>query len=47
MSSWLIGVVGVIYLATAAFFLTEGKPGMALTFIGYAIANVGLIWGSA
>jgi hypothetical protein len=47
MSSWLIGFVGVIYLATAAFFVAEGKPGMALTFIGYSIANVGLIWGSA
>lgn len=43
MSSWLIGVVGVVYLFTALSFWLEGQKGMAITFIGYALANAGLI----
>lgn len=42
-SAWLIAVVTVIYAATAASFLFEARPGMALAFTGYALANVGLI----
>jgi hypothetical protein len=44
MSGWLIGVVTVIYLGVAISFIFEGKPGMALTFLGYSVANIGLIW---
>ncbi len=46
MSGWLIGVVTVIYVGVAISFWAEGKPGMALTFLGYSVANIGLIWAS-
>lgn len=46
MSGWLIGIVTVIYCGVAISFWFEGKPGMALTFLGYSVANVGLIWAS-
>jgi len=46
MSAWLIGIVTVIYLGVAISFALEGKPGMAVAFLGYAFANVGLIWAS-
>lgn len=44
MSGWLIGIVTLIYIGVAVSFFMENKPGMALTFLGYSIANVGLIW---
>lgn len=43
MSATLIGVVTVIYVAVAISLWAEGKPGLAVAFGGYAIANVGLI----
>lgn len=46
MSGWLIGIVTVIYIGVAISFWAEAKPGMALTFLGYAVANLGLIWAS-
>jgi hypothetical protein len=46
VSGWLIGIVTVIYLGVTISFLYEGKPGMAVAFFGYALANLGLIWAS-
>ncbi len=43
MSNLLVGIVAVIYLVAAAGYLLEGNRGMALTFVAYAVANVGLI----
>ena len=43
MSAWLIGVVTAIYLGVAMSFWLEHRPWMAVTFVGYAAANVGLI----
>lgn len=35
----------VIYACLAAgYFFVQHRPGMCLAFIGYVIANVGLIW---
>ena len=34
----------VIYGATAGAYLFAARPGMMITFVGYVIANVGLIW---
>ena len=42
MSSALIAIVGVIYLATAVSLWFQGKPGLAIAFLGYALGNVGL-----
>ena len=42
-STWLIGVVSVLYTGQAAIWLLEGRHGMALVMVGYVIANAGLI----
>jgi hypothetical protein len=43
MSTTLLSIVGVIYIGVTFSFLRDGNPGMALTFLGYTIAQVGLI----
>jgi len=43
MSSLLIAVVTVIYAGTAVSLWLENNKGMALCFLGYCVANVGLI----
>lgn len=47
MSGWLIGLVGLIYLGVAVSEYRGGNTGMALTFVGYSVANVGLIMAQA
>jgi hypothetical protein len=44
MSSPLIIFVGAVYLLVAFDQLRHGHPGMAIAWLGYAIANVGLAW---
>jgi len=44
MSATLIGITTVIYLGVAISFFADGRLGMGGTFVGYAIANVGLIY---
>lgn len=44
MTSNMILVVTLIYAATAVSFLTDKNPGMALCFLGYVIANLGIVW---
>lgn len=43
MSEWLLAATGVAYLVTAVDLYLRGQVGLALTFAGYALANVGLI----
>lgn len=40
----MLTAVSVIYAIMAGGYFWASRPGMALTFIGYVIANVGLIW---
>jgi hypothetical protein len=42
MSSWLIIVTGVIYAYIAGEQLFKGNTGLAVTYFGYALGNVGL-----
>ena len=42
MSSWLIAAIGVVYLIVAADLAFKGQTGLAISFIGYSIGNVGL-----
>ena len=42
MGAWLIAGVGVIYVIAAIDFVMTGKPGLAITFVGYAVGNLGL-----
>ena len=44
---WLVAMlslVALIYGATAVAYQFALRPGMAVAFVGYMIANVGLIW---
>lgn len=43
MSTWAIAVCGVLYLVTAFDLWRQGQVGLALTFLFYACANVGLL----
>jgi hypothetical protein len=42
MSSPLILIVGLVYLAVAIDQWRKGDGGMAIAWLGYALANVGL-----
>lgn len=43
MSSWLIAVIGIVYLVVAIdLFFFKANPGLGIAFFGYAIGNVGL-----
>lgn len=43
MSAALLTVVSCIYLGVAVAYMREGRWGMAVAFVAYALANVGLI----
>jgi hypothetical protein len=42
MAPWLIALTGVIYLVVACDLAFVGKHGLAIAYLGYAAANVGL-----
>lgn len=44
MSTPLIAIVTAIYVAVSGTLAYQRRWGMALVFIAYALANVGLIW---
>ncbi len=43
MSVMLLSLVGVAYAYVALDYAFSGRPGMALAFAAYAIANLGFI----
>jgi len=43
MSGPLLAIVTLIYLGVAVAYWIDGRDGMAFVFVGYALANVGLI----
>jgi hypothetical protein len=44
MSSWLIIVTGLIYFYIAAEQGWKGNIPMAITYLSYSTANIGLYW---
>lgn len=42
-STWIMGVVGVLYAGTVIALAIEHQPWKALIFTGYVIAQVGFI----
>ena len=42
MAAWLIALTGVIYAYVAADLAWQGKPGLAIAYLGYAFSNIGL-----
>lgn len=43
MNSWLIGIIGIVYTVVAVQFFLKGQVGMGISFLGYALGNVGLV----
>ena len=43
MSAWLVLLVTVAYVGTAVALYAEGRSGLGITFMGYALANVGIV----
>ena len=43
MSAPLIGVVTLIYFVVCIDLWIRGNPGMSLCFLGYTIANIGIL----
>jgi hypothetical protein len=39
-----LGAVAIIYTAAIFGYSLSHRPGMALAFVGYVLANIGLIW---
>jgi hypothetical protein len=44
VSAWLLGVTVLIYTCVSIDLFLNARPGLALSFLGYALGNVGLIW---
>ena len=43
MSSIAIGLVSILYLVAAFGYYKAGKHGLAMAFVCYSLANIGLI----
>jgi hypothetical protein len=43
MSAWLVAFVGLIYLAVAVEQAYKGSWSMCIVFVGYALANAGML----
>lgn len=44
MSIYLTAFVGLIYIAVAVIEWIAGRFGFSIMFVGYALANAGIIW---
>lgn len=44
MSGWLVGAVTLVYAYISVEQFFKGNPSMGITYGGYAIANIGLLW---
>lgn len=42
MASWLIAIIGVVYLVVAIDLFMKGQVGLSIAFVGYSLGNVGL-----
>jgi len=43
MNTWLMGFIALVYLIVAVNFFRTSEIGFGLSFIGYAVGNIGLI----
>jgi hypothetical protein len=44
MSQWLIGLIGIVYFVVCIDLYRQGKPDLALMFLGYCVAQWGVLW---
>lgn len=40
----LFAIGGVLYLGAAVAYYMGARPGMTVAFIGYAVANIGIVY---
>jgi len=40
----LFGIGGVLYIGAAVAYYLGMRPGMTVAFIGYAVANIGMVY---
>lgn len=45
IGDWLVAVVTVLYVSAAVAYGRDHQWPSVVVFVGYAIANVGVIWG--
>ncbi len=45
MSTFLIGLVMVIYFAIAVSAIADGNKPLALVYAAYGMGNLGIMWG--
>jgi hypothetical protein len=43
MNTWLMGAIALVYLFVAINFFRTSEIGFGVSFIGYAVGNIGLI----
>lgn len=43
IGTWVLVLSTILYLIAGVSFVFEDKTGLAITYIAYAIANIGLI----
>lgn len=43
MNTWLMGGIAVVYAVVAINFFRSSEIGFGVSFVGYAIGNIGLI----
>jgi len=43
MNTWLMGFIAIVYFVVAVNFFRNSEMGFGLSFVGYAIGNIGLI----
>lgn len=41
--TWILVLSTVLYLIAGVAFVFEGKTGLAISYVAYAVANVGLM----
>lgn len=44
LTALMLVTVSVLYAVAAGGYWFADRPGMAIGFVGYVVANVGLIW---
>lgn len=47
MSNYLIAIIGVVYGVVAIDLYRQGKHDLALMFVGYCIAQWGVLWAAS
>lgn len=46
MTGILLGITSILYLGTGIAYVYQGNPGMAVAFLAYSVANMGLYFGA-